>query len=77
MPLGNTNFRVNVREIQLIIVLYSSLPMDLKPSYSPVKPDKLKYLRIFFRKQTCINSRVDKMISHITPSSIFYDAKIT
>lgn len=50
MPLGNRNFRVSVKEIQLIILLHSSLPVDLKPSYSHVKLDKLKYLRIFFRK---------------------------
>lgn len=52
--------------------------MDLKfHSYSRVKLHKLKHLRIFFREQTCINSRVDKMISQITPVSSSYDAGIT
>lgn len=51
--------------------------MDLKTTYSNVKLDKLKYLRIFFRKQICINSRVDRMISYTSPSSSFNDAKIT
>jgi len=78
MSLENKNFRVSVREIHLTTVPYPSLPLDLKlHSCSHVKLDKQKHLRIFFREQTYINSRVDKMSSQITPIFSFYDTKIT
>lgn len=77
MPFGNKNFRVSVREIHLKIVLAPSLSMDLKlHGYSCVTLDKLNHLRIFFREQTWINRRVDKMTSQITPISIFCDTQI-